>query len=154
MPKEIERKFLVKGDSWRGLAKSQFYQQGYIDTINQTTIRIRIVGEKGFLTIKGKSQGITRSEYEYQIPLADAQQMLQELCQKPQIQKNRYQIQVKELLWEVDEFLGDNSGLIIAEVELENEDQIIELPEWIAQEVSHDPRYLNYNLAKFSYKNW
>jgi CYTH domain-containing protein len=154
MPKEIERKFLVKGDSWRGLAKPQFYQQGYIDTINQTTIRIRIVGEKGFLTIKGKSQGIARSEYEYQIPLADAQQMLQELCQKPQIQKNRYQIQVKELLWDVDEFLGDNSGLIIAEVELEKEDQIIELPEWIAQEVSLDPRYFNYNLTKFPYKNW
>ena len=154
MSKEIERKFLVKGESWRALANPHFYQQGYISIINHTTVRVRIVGENGFLTIKGKSEGITRCEYEYQIPLTDARQMLQELCDQPQIQKNRYRISIEGLVWEVDEFLGDNSGLIIAEVELEEEEQVIVLPAWVDQEVSGDPRYFNSNLTKFPYKNW
>ncbi len=154
MSKEIERKFLVKGESWRALANPHFYQQGYISTINQTTVRVRIVGENGFLTIKGKSEGIARCEYEYQIPVTDARQMLQELCDQSQIQKNRYRIPIEGLVWEVDEFLGDNSGLIIAEVELEEEEQVIVLPAWVDQEVSGDPRYFNSNLTKFPYKNW
>jgi len=154
MPKEIERKFLVKGDSWRELGSSQFYHQGYILTENQSTVRVRIIGEKGYLTLKGKTEGMTRSEYEYEIPVEEAREILQQLCDAPQIQKNRYKIYVDNLLWEVDEFLGDNAGLIIAEVELKDEQQVINLPQWLGEEVTGDERYYNSNLSKFPYKNW
>jgi CYTH domain-containing protein len=152
---EIERKFLVKGDNWRCLASGKIYRQGYIITENKiTTIRVRIVGENAYLTIKGKVEGITRSEFEYPIPLEDGTMMLENLCDSPLIEKVRYRIPVKDLVWEVDEFKGQNEGLILAEVELTNEHQTIELPEWIGAEVTQDFRYYNLNLSKNPYQTW
>jgi adenylate cyclase len=151
---EIERKFLVKGEKWRSLGIGRVYCQGYITTVNSTTVRVRIVGERGYLTIKGKTNGIARSEFEYLIPLEDAQMMLDTLCDRPLIEKIRYKIQLGDLLWEVDEFLGENEGLIMAEVELNDAEQKIELPDWIEKEVSGDRKYYNSNLAKYPYQQW
>ncbi|MEL6441314.1 MAG: CYTH domain-containing protein [Cyanobacteria bacterium J06621_8] len=159
---EIERKYLVKTAEWRSqkakLAShvanfGQKYFQGYIPTNNGTTVRLRIVGEQGYLTIKSKAEGQTRAEFEYLIPVADAQEMLQTLCIKPLIEKVRYKIPVGNFTWEVDEFLGDNADLIIAEVELENEQQKIELPTWIEREV-RDKKYYNSYLVKHPYSQW
>jgi len=154
MPKEIEKKYLVKGDKWRGLAEGVDYRQGYLSTEPERTVRIRTMGEKAFLTIKGPTIGISRTEYEYPIPLADGNRMLDELCQKPIIEKKRYTIIIQEQVWEVDKFKGENEGLIVAEIELESEDQKIDLPDWIGEEVSHDPRYFNANLVSNPYSNW
>lgn len=154
MATEIERKFLVTGDEWRLLGKGKVYRQGYIPTENGTTVRVRLVGESGYLTIKGVSTGISRAEFEYPIPAADAQQMLDTLCKPPLIEKTRYRIESDGLVWEVDEFAGENQGLIVAEVELSEESQVFELPTWIEREVSDDPRYYNVNLAQNPYRNW
>ena len=152
---EIERKFLVVNDSWRSLGLGKVYKQGYIATAdNITTIRVRIIGEEAYLTIKSKTEGISRNEFEYPIPLEDAQMILESLCDRPLIEKIRYKINYDNLLWEIDEFQGENQGLIIAEVELENENQTINLPEWVGEEVSHDPRYYNVNLTKNPYQTW
>ena len=153
MAQEIERKFLVIGDQWRALAIGTVYRQGYITTASQVTVRVRLVGDQGYITIKGPSVGKSRAEFEYPIPGEDGQEMLDTLCDRPLIEKKRYKIKHSTLIWEVDEFFGDNQGLIIAEVELEREDQIIELPEWIGEEVS-DPKYFNVNLAKHPYTKW
>jgi adenylate cyclase len=117
-------------------------------------VRVRIVGNQGFLTIKGMTQGIARSEFEYEIPIRDATQMLETLCKPPLIEKYRHEIELNGLLWEVDDFLGQNQGLTIAEVELENVEQSIKLPDWIGEDVSHDPRYYNSNLAKHPFNHW
>ena len=117
-------------------------------------MRVRIAGELGYLTIKGPSQGYSRLEFEYPIPLPDAQIMLETLCDRPLIEKTRYRIEYQGLIWEVDEFQGDNSGLIIAEVELTDENQVIELPDWLGVEVSQDSRYYNANLVKYPYSQW
>lgn len=154
MATEIERKFLVKGDQWRSLATGIGYRQGYLSTKKGCTVRVRLVGNKGYLTIKGLTQGCSRAEYEYQIPAADAQEMLDNLCEAPVIDKTRYKIEYAGLIWEVDEFAGENQGLIIAEVELIDENQSIELPEWIGKEVSDDPRYFNANLVQYPYRQW
>ncbi|MBD2439276.1 CYTH domain-containing protein [Nostoc sp. FACHB-110] len=154
MPKEIERKFLVKGDSWRQLAQGSVYRQGYISTQKEATVRVRIANNQGYLTIKGKSEKYTRSEFEYEIPVADAQEMLDTLCDRPLIEKLRYKVEFGSLVWEIDEFDGANKGLIIAEVELSDEHQQFELPDWIGEEVSDDPRYFNSNLAKFPFAEW
>ncbi len=154
MPQEIERKFLVTGDQWRTLAQPQLYCQGYIPTQGKQTIRIRRVGERGYLTIKGPSTGLTRSEFEYEIPAGEAQTMLDSLCQPPVIQKYRYRIAIKELVWEVDEFLRENAGLIVAEVEVPREDYPVPIPDWIGAEVSGDARYYNSNLAQHPYSEW
>jgi CYTH domain-containing protein len=151
---EIERKFLVKNDTWRSLATGENYCQGYINTQNGTTVRVRIAGDRAYLTLKGRSQGQARSEFEYPIPLAEAQEILATLCDRPFIEKIRYRIKQGDIVWEVDEFLGDNAGLILAEVELTDENQSIELPDWIAQEVTHDSRYYNSRLAKTPYCQW
>lgn len=152
---EIERKFLIINDSWRSLGLGKVYKQGYIATAGKmTTIRVRIIGEEAYLTIKSKTEGISRNEFEYPIPLEDAQMMLDTLCDRPLIEKIRYKINYDNLLWEVDEFQGENQGLIIAEVELENESQSINIPDWVGKEVSHDPRYYNVNLAKHPYQIW
>ncbi|MBD1841995.1 CYTH domain-containing protein [Cyanobacteria bacterium FACHB-63] len=150
---EIERKFLVKDDRWRNLAPGELYRQGYIPTV-ESTVRIRVVNDRGFITIKGMSEGISRAEFEYEIPAIDAAQMLDTLCKPPLIEKNRHKIELNGLLWEVDEFLGENCGLIIAEVELRNADQAIDLPDWIGEDVSHDPRYYNSNLTKHPFTTW
>ncbi|MEM9267027.1 MAG: CYTH domain-containing protein [Cyanobacteria bacterium P01_F01_bin.13] len=154
MAKEIERKFLVQSDAWRSLAKGRYYCQGYIPTQGKQTVRARIVGEQGYLTLKGPAIGISRSEFEYEIPLADAQAILAELCQRPLIEKHRYRIPLGEVIWEVDEFLGENQGLILAEVELTQADQTVELPSWIGKEVTGNPHYYNSNLVKYPFKDW
>ena len=151
---EIERKFLVIGDSWRSLAEGQVYRQGYIPTQDKTTVRVRVVGSQGYLTIKGQSIGITRAEYEYPIPVTDAENMLQTLCQPPLIEKIRYRIPIENVVWEVDEFTGENQGLILAEVELEEEQQTVNLPDWIGVEVTQEARYYNVNLAQYPYQQW
>lgn len=154
MGKEIERKFLVKEDSWKGLAEGSVYRQGYIATKDKVTVRVRIVGDKGYLTIKGPSVQYSRSEFEYPIPIQDAQEMLDTLCERPFIEKIRYKVEWGGLIWEIDEFDGANKGLILAEVELTDEKQQIELPIWIGKEVSDDPRYFNSNLAKHPFSQW
>lgn len=154
MANEIERKFLVKGDGWRSLASGTEYRQGYIPTKNGSSVRVRIAGDRGFLTVKGPTKGISRLEFEYPIPVEDARTMLEELCERPQIEKTRYKIELNSLTWEIDEFSGDNQGLIVAEVELTDENQTIQLPEWIDKEVSGDSRYFNINLVKHPFSQW
>ncbi len=154
MGKEIEKKFLVKGDSWRENATAVLFRQGYLSTIKERTVRVRTIDSKGFLTIKGITVGATRAEYEYEISVSDANEMLDSLCEKPIIEKNRTKVEYKGLIWEVDEFFGENEGLIFAEVELDSEDQHINLPEWIGEEVTGDPRFFNSNLIKNPYKKW
>ncbi|MHB1348546.1 MAG: CYTH domain-containing protein [Desulfobulbaceae bacterium] len=151
---EIERKFLVAGTGWREKATAVPCRQGYLCPGGGVTVRVRIMGEKGFLTVKGRGTGLSRREYEYPIPVADAQEMLAELCGKPLIVKDRYRVVHDGLLWEVDVFTGDNSGLILAEVELTSPDQAVALPPWVGREVSGDPRYYNASLAANPYKNW
>ena len=154
MGKEIERKFLVKDDSFKSRAKGTRYRQGYLNSAKERVVRVRTVDEKGFLTIKGIATGAARSEYEYEIPVKEAEEMLNELCERPLIEKNRYKITHQGLTWEVDEFLGDNLGLMLAEVELEREDQPFDKPDWIAGEVTGDPKYFNSNLIRNPYRNW
>jgi len=154
MAKEIERKFLVKGDAWRKLATGTHYRQGYLSTVKERTVRVRTIADKGFLTIKGISVGATRSEYEYDIPVADANAMLDHLCERPLIEKVRYKINYDNHTWEVDEFEGENQGLIVAEIELRDENEAFTIPQWIGEEVTGDPRYFNSNLIKNPYKNW
>ena len=154
MATEIERKFLVKGDSWRALAKGTTYRQGYLNSAKERTVRIRTAADKAFLTIKGLAVGATRSEYEYEIPFDDGQTLLETLAEKPLIEKKRYKIAVQDLIWEIDEFLGDNEGLIIAEVELASEGQRFEKPTWLGEEVTGDPRYYNSNLVSNPFTRW
>lgn len=154
MGTEIERKFLVTGDEWRGNNKAVHTCQGYLETGGESTVRVRVQGEKAFLTIKGKTAGLSRAEFEYAIPVDDAKEMLATLCQKPYIEKNRYKIMYAGMEWEVDEFMNENAGLVMAEVELETEDQQVELPPWIGEEVSHDPRYRNVSLMQHPYGEW
>ncbi|GAX37694.1 CYTH domain-containing protein [Nodularia sp. NIES-3585] len=154
MPQEIERKYLLKEDSWRKNAQGSVYSQGYIATKDKVTVRVRIVGKQGYLTIKGPSVECSRLEFEYPIPLEDAQEMLNTLCQKPFIEKIRYKLEWGGLIWEIDEFEGLNKGLILAEVELSDVNQQIELPPWIGEEVSHDPRYFNSYLVTNPFSQW
>jgi len=154
MAKEIERKFLVRGNTWRGQDGGKRYRQGYLSTVKERTVRVRTTGDKGFITIKGESVGATRSEYEYEIPLADANEMHDRLCERPLIEKTRYRVSHEGLAWEIDEFEGDNRGLIIAEVELKDETQSVTLPGWIGQEVTGDPRYFNANLVANPFSQW
>jgi len=151
---EIERKFLVRGDAWKALASGVAYCQGYLVAEKERTVRVRLVGDEGFLTIKGPVVGASRAEYEYRIPAVDAQEMLARLCKKPLIEKNRYKIPQGALVWEIDEFLGENAGLIIAEIELRDEKQAVVLPPWAGPEVTGDPKYYNSNLAKTPFKTW
>ena len=154
MAQEIERKFLVNIDKVDLPEQGLIICQGYIQTADKTTVRIRIMGDKAFLTLKGETRGISRSEFEYEIPVTDARQMLDELCKGPVIDKTRYLITHKAHLWELDIFTGDNKGLIIGEVELDSEDEQPELPDWITEEVSGDKRYYNSNLLTHPFKNW
>lgn len=154
MAKEIERKFLVVGDDWRKLAKGTHYRQGYLNSVKERTVRIRTIDDKAFLTVKGPNIGITRMEFEYEIPHKECLEMLTNLAEQPIIEKIRYKIAIDDLIWEIDEFLGVNKGLIVAEVELQNEEQKFSKPEWIGEEVSGDPRYFNSNLVKHPYTSW
>jgi adenylate cyclase len=151
---EIERKFLIINDSWRKEANQKYYKQGYLSRHKERTVRVRIAEDKAFLTIKGKSVGATRLEFEYPIPVEEAQIMLDTLCEKPLIEKYRYTLTYQGFLWEIDEFLGDNEGLIVAEIELPTEDTPFALPAWVGKEVTQDARYFNANLSVNPYKTW
>lgn len=151
---EIERKYLVKSELWQSRSNRKFYQQGYLLIGKTRTIRVRIIDDSGFLTVKGASIGISRSEFEYEIPADDAKFMLLNLCEKPLIEKYRTKIELNGLVWEMDEFLGENEGLILAEVELLSEDQEILLPDWIGKEVTGNPMYNNSYLVKNPFKKW
>ena len=154
MGTEIEKKFLMKDASWKKGAKGTRYRQGYLNSIKERTVRVRTIDDKGFLTVKGITVGAVRSEWEYEIPAKDADELLDRICEKPLIEKNRYKIAHKGLTWEIDEFFGDNEGLVVAEVELDSADQKIDLPAWIGKEVTGDPKYFNSNLVKKPYKKW
>ena len=160
MPLEIERKFLVKDDSWFDqVSQSKHIRQGYLAprvfSENETaSVRVRIEGEKANINIKSATLGIRRMEYEYEIPLTEAKEMLDHLCGKPQIDKNRHFVKQGDHTWEIDEFFGDNCGLYVAEIELDSEDQEFIKPDWLGEEVTEDPRYYNVNLVKHPYKDW
>lgn len=150
---EIERKFLLKNDNWREGAVGVHYKQAYLNEKGDNTVRVRIEGEKAKLTIKGKSSNISRLEFEYDIPMADAEALFT-LAKPPIVEKYRYKIMYAGNCWEVDEFLGMNRGLVVAEIELESETQSFEKPDWIGMEVSGDKRYTNANLARKPYCEW
>ncbi len=155
MHKEIERKFLVVGDAWRsGDGERLLCEQGYICSGNHATVRVRRLGEQGFLTLKGVTTGISRVELEYEIPVAEADYMLKNFCGDAVVSKTRTILDERGSRWEIDEFLGNNRGLILAEIELQTEDQPFEKPEWLGREVSHDPRYYNLALAKTPFSLW
>ena len=152
MPTEIERKFLVIGTQWRQAAGVPF-SQGYLNRDKERTVRVRLSGGKAYLTIKGIARGTARAEFEYEVPPADAEQLMN-LCEGPIIQKIRYTLEYKGFTWEVDEFLGENEGLVVAEIELQAEDQQFERPAWLGREVTEDPRFFNSNLVTNPYCNW
>lgn len=154
MGTEIERKFLVTGDGWRELAVATVYRQGYLGLEQGRTVRVRIAGEEAFLTIKGQASGISRMEFEYPIPLEDARIMLTELCEQPIIEKKRSRINYQGFVWEVDEFFGENEGLLVAEIELAAEGQAFAKPSWVGEEVSDDRRYANASLVKNPFCRW
>jgi len=154
MALEIERKFLVTGNYWQVAAGVQF-SQGYLNRDKNRTVRVRVrvADNQGFLTIKGATSGATRTEFEYEIPVSDAESLLQ-MCEGPIIQKLRRNINYKGFKWEVDEFQGDNLGLVVAEIELSDENQPFEKPSWIGKEVTYDARYFNSNLAQHPFNTW
>lgn len=154
MGEEIERKFLVKSDEWRCAARSQRILQGYLKRSKNCVIRARLAGEKGFLTIKGPASGYCRKEYEYEIPGADCAYLLENMADKPLIEKIRHYVPYDCVTWEIDEFLGENSGLIVAEIELCNMDQKFDKPAWLGCEVTGDKRYYNANLVENPYSRW
>lgn len=153
MAKEIERKFLIRDDSWKQ-DDGTLLRQGYLNRDKGRTIRVRLAGSKGFLTVKGETIGATREEFEYEIPPEDAVVLLDEICEKPLIEKRRYRVEYGSVIFEIDEFFGENEGLVLAEVELEDESQQVPRPPWLGEEVTDDPRYFNSNLVAHPYRNW
>ncbi len=154
MGTEIERKFLVRSSAWKKRADGTFYRQGYLCIEQARTVRVRIAGDRGYLSIKGAAEGVSRLEYEYEIPLPDANELLDRLCLRPLIEKTRYRVVDLGLVWEVDVFAGENQGLVVAEVELESPDQPLDLPDWVGPEVTDDPRYLNASLVQHPFSRW
>ena len=155
MNREIERKFRVVDDLYKSGSTSCLYKQGYLCTDSDRTVRIRLAGEKGFVTIKGKTVGCSRAEYEYEIPAADAASMLDTLCLHPLVEKIRYRQGGPDgKVWEVDEFLGENEGLVVAEIELADENEPFARPAWLGEEVTGDVRYYNSYLSQNPYKRW
>ena len=151
---EIERKFLISSDQWRDeVADSRRIAQGYLQLDPERTVRVRILDEQAFLTIKGKTQGLSRVEFEYEIPLEEGRQLL-EMCTRPPIEKTRHRIKRGALVWEVDEFAGRFAGLVMAEVELATEDEQVDLPAWLGQEVSDDSSYFNSQMYASEKNNW
>jgi len=153
MPAEIERKFLVVGDTWRGGPAGTRCVQGYLSREPERTVRVRLAGEKAFLTIKGISRGISRAEFEYAIPVIEAEELLK-LCMRPLIEKTRTVVEYHGKRWEVDEFAGVNAGLVVAEIELKSEDEVFDLPPWVGVEVSADARYYNSSLSERPFTTW
>ena len=151
---EIERKFLVANDTWRAQAqRATRFGQGYLSRDPARTVRVRIAGEQAFLTIKGATRGATRAEFEYAVPLEDAQALLT-MCDGPVVEKIRHLCLCDGMTWEVDEFLGANAGLVLAEIELEDEAQPFTRPAWLGDEVTGDGRYVNANLAVRPFTRW
>lgn len=155
MPIEIERKFLVNKKAWEATAKSEgeAYRQGYLLTEAAKTIRVRLTPSKGFLTIKGKSEGASRLEYEYEIPQEEAKELLDNFASS-ELSKDRFKLAFKGKLWEVDVFHGKNEGLTVAEIELESEEESFEIPEWISKEVTGEHKYFNSSLTLKPFKSW
>ncbi len=152
---EIERKFLIENESWRAeVVSSKDIRQGYLSTGQGRSVRVRLVGDLAKLTVKKRVKGATRLEFEYDIPAKDAEVLLDDVCDRPLIEKTRHIVERQGLTWEIDEFNGDNEGLIIAEVELEREDQPFEKPIWAGSEVTDDLRYYNASLVSYPYNVW
>jgi adenylate cyclase len=149
---EIERKFLVTGDGWRRGKRSRL-SQGYLCASLDRSVRVRLEDGQGTLNVKGPSKGLARAEFEYRIPAKDAAALLK-LCERPLIEKTRTRVRFGGLVWEVDEFFGDNAGLIVAEVELDRASRRVDLPPWVGKEVSRDRRYLNASLLRRPYRTW
>ncbi len=155
MALEIEHKFLVNNNDWKEqVSHSVYYKQGYLHSDEQRSIRIRISDEEAWLNIKSATIGSSRQEYEYSIPLNEADEMLNTLCHKPLIEKKRYFVPIKQHVWEVDVFDGDNSGLIVAEIELSQINENFFRPNWLGLEVTEDIRYYNNSLCVNPYKLW
>jgi len=152
---EIERKYLLSNDSWReNISKQVEFQQAYLANNERTSVRIRIEGELANINIKSMTLGRSRSEFEYSIPLADAQELINTLCTQPIVSKTRYWVYYAGKCWEIDEFSADNQGLIVAEIELDTEDESFELPLWVGEEVTHLERYYNMRLRSYPYNQW
>jgi len=154
MPKEIERKFLINDSLLPRLKGGVRISQGYIDTVSKTVVRARVKNDSAFLTLKGETKGMTCSEFEYEIPIKDAKEIISELCHGGTVDKTRYEINHKSHLWEVDVFHGDNQGLVIAEVELSSESERVALPDWIVEEVTGQVKYFNSSLLKTPFSKW
>lgn len=151
---EIEKKFLLANNEWRGLGEGAEYRQGYLNVEKGRTVRVRTINDRGILTVKGPNTGNSRLEFEYDIPLTDATEMLDRLCHKPLIEKTRYTVEFNGFIWEIDEFSGENEGLIFAEIELAEESQQFPKPPWVGREVTGDPRFYNANLVNYPYHIW
>jgi adenylate cyclase len=154
MAKEIERKFLVHPRKWSDLGSGLAIRQGYLCASKPSSVRVRTYGDRAYVTIKGHTSDIARDEYEYEIPMNDANEILANLCEHPPIEKTRYRIVFKGHTWEVDEYAGANRGLTVAEVELKDPKEPVELPDWVDREVSTDPRYFNSNLSIKPFSSW
>ena len=155
MSLEIERKFLLRHDGWRtSVRATEYFRQGYLNAEERCSVRVRIAGGQAWLNIKSATIGAQRLEFEYQIPRADAQTMLDHLSCNPLIEKRRHFVDVGDHTWEIDEFEGDNAGLIVAEIELDHPDEPFEKPPWLGEEVTMDARYYNTSLSRRPYKEW
>jgi len=152
---EIEKKFLLRNDGWRAEADAgTAFRQGYLAGSDKASVRVRIEDENANINIKSATLGITRQEFEYPIPLEDAQNLLENLCEKPLIEKTRYHVRYVDHVWEIDVFEGENAGLVVAEIELDDEHEIFARPDWLGEEVSGDPRYYNVSLVKHPFRDW
>jgi len=151
---EIERKYLVDTELWQPLGSGVLYRQGYLSSVKERVVRVRIAGDNSFLTIKGTPTGLSRLEFEYPIPREDAAVLLDKLCERPLIEKTRHREIFAGRTWEIDVFHGDNDGLVVAEVEVADPAESIALPPWARAEVSNDPRYFNNNLVAHPYRSW
>ena len=155
MGKEIERKFLVRDDSWRtAVSRKQQFIQGYLANNERCSVRVRLAGDSGYLNIKSMKLGISREEYEYPVPAKEAREVLFSLCQQPLIEKTRHYVKQGDHLWEIDVFEGNNEGLIVAEIELSHTNEDFQRPTWLGEEVTDDSRYYNVCLAQTPFKNW
>lgn len=155
MPLEIERKFLVRSPAWREAARRcERLRQGYFGGTGRSSVRVRTAGDSAWLNIKSRVSGTTRLEFEYEIPLADAETMLDRLCDGGSVDKLRHWVHCDRHTFEVDEFLGDNAGLVVAEIELDHEDDPFPRPGWLGAEVTEDERYYNFNLASHPWRDW
>lgn len=155
MGQEIERKFLLVDESWRSAAdQGLLVRQGYLSFDKECTVRVRLMGEAGFLTVKGQARDLVRPEFEYEIPVKDAEMMLSALCRGPLVEKRRYLLRYDGHVWEIDEFHGANAGLVVAEIELDDANESFARPPWLGTEVSSEARYLNASLARAPFSTW